>query len=71
MKIEWKRKDKKELKARTEFNLHGGQDQENGKVDLNDHVYVILSKEPCCEADGQEKDGWDKHGEQVTDDWPA
>ena len=35
--------------------LQGCEDQKNGKVDLDDHVYVILSKDPCCEADDDEE----------------
>ena len=47
--------------------LQGCQDQKNGQVDLDDHVHVLLSKDPCSEADDYEEQGWDKHSQQVAD----
>ena len=47
--------------------LQGCEDQKNGQVDLNDHIHVVLSKDPCSEADDDEEQGWDKHSQQVAD----
>ena len=51
--------------------LHGGQDQQNGEVDLNDHVNVVFSKKSGSKADRDQEHGWDKDGQQVVDDWSA
>ena len=48
--------------------LHGCQGQHYSHVDLNDHVDVLLSKEPGGEADDDQQHGGDEHGEQVVDD---
>ena len=53
------------------LDLHGCQDQQDGEIDLNDHVDVVFSKKPCDEADGKEEDGWDKYSQQIVDDWSA
>ena len=49
------------------FYSHGCQDQKYCKVDLDDHVYVLLSKDPCSEADDDKEQGWDKNSQQVVD----
>ena len=51
--------------------LHGSQDKKDGKIDLNDHVNIVFSKEPCCEAYDKEKYSWDKHSQEGADDWSA
>ena len=48
--------------------LHGCQDQQDGEIDLDDHVDVLLSEETRGEADDDKEDGWDEHGQQVVDD---
>ena len=43
--------------------LHSCEDQKNGKVDFYDHVHVLLSKDPCSEADDDEEHGRNKNGQ--------
>ena len=47
--------------------LQGCQHQKNGQVDLDDHVHVLLSKDPCSEADDDEEESRNKHSQQVVD----
>ena len=47
-------------------NLHGCQHKKNGKIDLNDHVHVVLSKSSCCKAYNKKEGGWDKDCQQVV-----
>ena len=51
--------------------LQGSQDQEDGEVDLNNQVNVVISKEPCNEADGKEGEGWDEDCQDIADDWSS
>ena len=44
-------------------NLHGCKHQKDCKVDLDDHVHVVLSKEPCREADNDKEHGRHKHSQ--------
>ena len=51
--------------------LHGCQGQHYGHVNLNDHVNIVLGKEPGGEADDDQQHGGDEHSEQVVDDWSS
>ena len=51
--------------------LHGCQDQKYGEVYLDDHVHVILSKESGSEADRDDEHGWNKHSQQIADNWSS
>ena len=46
--------------------LHGGQHKEDGEVDLNDHVHVVLCESSCCKADHDEEGGWDEDRQEVV-----
>ena len=35
---------------------------------MDDHVDVVGGKASCSKADGDEKQGWDEHSQQVVDD---
>ena len=52
------------------LNLQCGQHKLDGKVDLNDHVNVVLRKSPGDEADGDEGGGGDEDGQDVAHDRP-
>ena len=42
----------------------------NGKVDLNDHIKIVLRKCPSDETDGDKGGGWDEDGQHVAHDRP-
>ena len=52
-------------------NLHGCQDQKDGEIDLNDHVNIVHSKEPCSDAYNKKEGRRHKHSDQIADDWPT
>ena len=61
----------KQKKGKKRENSQCCKDEKDGEVDFNNHINVILDKDPRDEADGHQGDGGDEHGEDVADYWPA
>ena len=59
------------LKLDINWYLQSGEDQQYGEVDLYDHVNIVLDKEPCNEADGEESGCGDEYCQDVADDRSA